>query len=336
MPRFVRWVCLLLLAFLAGYMTALWGAGLPLAPHFRSVAKRLDADVFGNRVALLYYGERNLDFAPPPDAAAYSWATRGLFLPIAHGLGPQLFAGPNQVVTLEEGRRRGFLIFEVDLAASTDDHLVCFHEIGGQDLDKMSHAEYLQILNQEGLSPCEFRDLVQIAARDPGIRFVLDVRNKFDRAYQLARSEIGDAALGKSFIPQIYHFDQLAQFRSDHFFAGEIFTSYRSHLKTEEIIASAPRLHIQVVTLTRPRVAELKSIPPTPLLMTHPVDDAFDAAKLRAAGIRGIYTSYLSPLTTPEVFKPWDEGCLPQQTWSRCDFLSAAQAPGPSDAERPR
>jgi glycerophosphoryl diester phosphodiesterase len=321
----LRLICASLLVFAGGYLTALKEVGLPVVPHFRSVARRLDARVFGSRLAVLYTGERNLDFAPSADDDAYSWVGHQPFLPIAHALGPQLFAGPNQIATLEEGKKRGFRIFEVDLAVTSDDRLVCFHEFTGQDLDQMSEADYLRVLSQEGLAPCEFRDLVRMAAADHSIRFVLDVRNRFDRAYQIARSQIGDPSMGKSFIPQIYHFDQLPPFRSDHFFAGEIFTSFRSYLSNEEILASARRLQIQVVTLTRARVEALKSVPRDPLVMTHPVDDAFDAIKLRATGIRGIYTSNLSPGAAPEVFGAWDDECLPLQVWSHCDFLSVAK-----------
>ena len=330
----VRLVCLSLLVFAGGYISALVEAGLPLTPHFRSVARRLDARVFGSRLAVLYTGERNLDFAPSAGDGAYSWLGHQPFLPIAHALGPQLFAGPNQIATLEEGKKRGFRIFEVDLAVTSDDQLVCFHEFPGQDLDKMSEADYLRILDREGLPPCEFPDLVRIAAADPAIRFVLDVKNRFDRAYQIARLQIGDPSLGKLFIPQIYHFNQLPRFRSDRFFAGEIFSSYRSYLSNDEIFASARRLQIQVVALTRARVEALKSVPRDPLVLTHPVNDAFDAVKLRARGIRGIYTSNLSPRAAPEVFGPWEVGCLPLQVWSRCNFVNVAQTPETDNAGR--
>jgi hypothetical protein len=176
-------------------------------------------------------------------------------------LGPQLFAGANQINTLQEGKNRGFRVFEVDLAVSLDDHLICFHGGSEAELDRMTYANYLEIAPRQHLEPCEFRDLVQVASRDPGIRIVLDVKNRFDRAYQIARMEIGSPALGKSFIPQIYHFDQLRPFRADHFFAGEIFTSYRSYLTNEAVIESARRLNVHAITLTRQRTSELKTIP---------------------------------------------------------------------------
>ncbi len=284
----------------------------------------IDSRLLGGRLLAFVRPEHIPDTVPPPPAAAYDWLGNQALLPIAHGLGPQLWGGINSRSTFEEGYIRGFRIFEVDLAVTSDGHLVCFHGADEQQLDRTSWQQYVDNLQTEGLHPLEFAQLVEWARRDSELRFVLDVKNRFDDAYRLVRAAIGSPALGQSFIPQIYHFDQLAQFRVDHFFAGEIFTSYQSGLSTPAILQAAERLQVRVVTLTRERVDRLHNVPASVVILTHPVDDAFDAARLRARGIRGIYTSYVTPASAPEVFAPWPNGCRPGSQWKECHFITVA------------
>jgi glycerophosphoryl diester phosphodiesterase len=242
---------------------------------------------------------------------------------IAHALGPQLFAGPNSLLTFKAGIDKGFRLFEVDLAVTTDNQLICYHESRDGELDHLSFGQYLNLMAKQGREPCEFKDLVAVAKENTNVRFILDVRNKFDQAYELARAEIVDPALGKSFVPQVYFYDQLTKFREQPFFSGEIYTSYRSHLTTETLFDAARRFRVPVVTLTWERVQALRKLPPDLIVLTHSIDNAFEGAQARRLGIRGIYTSYLSPVSAPELFDDWSGNCSPPGDWHDCEFARA-------------
>ena len=278
------------------------GIGIGRSTNWKTFLVRTDSIAFHGALARFYFRERIPQYVPEPLQDSYDWVGNDPFLPIAHGLGPQLFAGINQLATFHEGLNRGFRVFEVDLMVTADNQLVCFHGGPEHQLDTMTYSDYVRLVTASKGTPCVFKDLVGIAREHSDIRFILDVKNRFDAAYVIARSQLEGTGVEKSFIPQVYFFSELPQFRKDQFFAGEIFTSYRSHLTTAAIIENARRLHVRVVTLTLSRVAELGTIPSDLIVLTHPVDDPFLAVALRRRGVRGIYTSYVSPTLCPEVF----------------------------------
>lgn len=291
-----------------------------LRQRLKEYAKALDLCLSGGRLRELYGREKLPLGLPAAPEGAYAWLGSAPLIPIAHGLGPQLWAGINTRNTFDEGRRRGFRIFEIDVSLTRDGYLVCFHGDSAQQLDEMTHRQYLEMLSGKGIQPLEFSKVVEWAREYPDTRFVLDVKNRFDDAYRVIRKEIGSPVLGKSFIPQVYFFSQLAQFRTDHFFAGEIFTSYVSRMRTQSILQAALRLHVEAITLTRERIDSLPQIPRSVAVFTHPVENPLDAAYLRGRGVRGIYTSYITPNSAPEVFAAWPSDCLPGTRWAGCDF----------------
>jgi len=274
-----------------------------------SVKKRLvylDARYLNSSLRLLYHGQGLPvlpEGVPEPAAGQYAWLGSGELIPIAHGLGPQLYNGPNTRATMIEGLRLGFKIFEVDLALTADGYLICYHGAEGEDLDKLTFAQYLEKMHQINREPYIFSNLVKMVRQLPGIKIVLDVKNRFDDAYKVARHEIGDRALGKSFIPQIYYFEQIYAFRQDQFYSGEIYTSYRSALTTEQIFNYARKLKIRAVTLTLDRFDEITDRVPSDLVvMVHPVNDPYVVQKIKQLGGRGIYTSYLPPHALSQIF----------------------------------
>lgn len=268
----------------------------------------LDARFAGGAMRRLYHGrliDATVSAVSPARPGAYEWLGPEPFLPIAHALGPSLRTGPNTLATFERGLGLGFRVFEVDLVLTADGHLVCYHGGDGEDLDRLTVEAYRAQVRRAGTEPCEFGDLVQVARQRPDIRIVLDVKNRLDDVYRMARELIADTALGPSFIPQVYDFRELEGLRRNPFFAGEIFTSYRSGMSTRRILQTARRLGVRAVTLTLPRFREVAGrLPPDLAVFTHPVDDPLLAAKLRRAGARGVYTSYLTPRTVADVFGP--------------------------------
>lgn len=266
----------------------------------------LDSHYFNGVIRRIYHRQSlpQLPDSPPKvENGHYSWLQSDNFIFIAHGLGPKLFAGANSLLTMQQGIEIGFKFFEVDIALTSDGYLVCYQGNSEEDLDQMTYSKYMDIMREEKVAPLLFSDLVATVREMPNIRIILDVKNRFNETYAIIRREIGDQSYGKLFIPQIYFFEQLKAFREDNFFAGEIFTSYRSALTTKQIIESARHFGIKAVTLTMKRFDEIRgNIPSDLYIMTHPVNDPFQADGIIHAGGRGIYTNYITPRTFPDLF----------------------------------
>ena len=283
--------------------------GLMFDGAFRVLLKRdvilWDSRGFGGVLRRSYHRQKSPDppsSVPARDSAAYSWVGGDRFVPIAHALGPSLETGGNTLQTFQRGLDMGFRLFEVDISLTKDGHLICFH---GDSEDQLNEMTFDQYLAQIGTArSCEFFNLVQIARSHNDLMFILDVKNRFSDVYELIRDEAKACSCGKHFIPQLYAFEQFEEIRREDLFAGEIFTSYRSALTTQQIIDLAARYGIKVVTLTMERWEDhVGALPPNVAVMVHPVDDPFVADKLRRQGVRRIYTSYLSPMTVPELFQ---------------------------------
>lgn len=311
----------------AAYLLLMASAGVLDRRSLPQIAKLLDSRMLGGRLQEIYGNEAVPASVPPAPQEAYAWIEGGPMIVIAHGLGPQLWAGANSRKTFEESRKRGFRIFEIDISVTTDGQLICYHGDSAEELERLSWRRYQEIMAAKGIEPLLFSEVVGWARDYPDIRFVLDVKNRFDDAYRMMRAAIGQPALGQSFIPQVYFFDELPQFRADHFFAGEIFTAYRTRMRTTTILKNAERLHVKVVALTRNRADSLGRMPPSITILTYIVDDAFEAAHFRAIGVRGIYTSYITPASVPELFEPWPTDCKPGKVWTGCRFGLAASTP---------
>lgn len=203
----------------------------------------------------------------------------------------------------------GFTVFEVDLVLSRDEHLICYPAggpYGDESVDELIYSTYVTTMRKRGLETCDFAELVTLARDNPNIHFILDVKNgpdEFERVYRTIRSEVADPALGLSFIPQIYDFEQVEGFHASPFFAGEIFTAYRSVLTTQQIFQAARHFGIRVVTVPLKRFRDWRGEFPDDLfVLTHPVNDPFEAARIRERGARGIYTGYITHSTVPELF----------------------------------
>lgn len=317
-----------------------WAVMLP-DPAVRSSlkvrARALDEGYLGGTLRRLYH-RGQVSSIPrtmrPAPEGAYSWLGTAPFLPVAHALGPYLFAGPNSVPTFRRGLEMGFRLFEVDLALTTDGRLICYHGSDAtRELSRLTYPAYLDTMRVRGVEPCRFEELITLAREHPEVRFVLDVKNHFDQVYATVRAEAVRAGVGRSFIPQLYEFSQLDAFRREPVLAGEIFTSYKSVLTNEEIFAAARRLGVRAVTLTLERFYALGDRVPTDLaVMTHAVDDPGIAVEIRRLGARGIYTSYLAPGTVPELYRSWSASCGPATLLS-CDTVAL---PAHVSAPRPR
>jgi glycerophosphoryl diester phosphodiesterase len=287
---------------------------LPTRAALRHRVGQLDERYLGGALHRVRSGRAALPPAnvpAPHGAGAYAWLPADRFLAIAHGLGPMYLAGPNSMATFEAALAQGFTFFEVDLVLTTDGRIVCFHGSSDEELQRLTGGEYDSLMRTRGTAPCRFADLVRAARSHPDIHFILDPKNRVPEIYDRARQEIGDPAVGHQFIPQIYDPSQAAAVRRGDFFAGEIFTSYRSSFGTPQMLDWARRADVRAVTLTLQRAADLGALPTQPAILVHPVDEPSTAVALRLAGARGIYSYYLSPRLAPALYAPWTAECRP-------------------------
>jgi glycerophosphoryl diester phosphodiesterase len=249
----------------------------------------------------------NLPSMPPVAPGAYGWIPQTRFFPIAHGLGSDR---PNDINTLLAFRRSyaaGFRLFEVDISVTRDNQLICRHDTPDVDEDNFSFADFVAENRRLGKKGnCVFADLIHAVSAHPDIYIILDVKNRFNDAYRLMRQMIGGSGLGRRFIPQLYDFSELPTFRRDGFFAGPIFTSYRSQYTTRQIMAYARQYDLPVVTLSDWR---LRRLPPgdtvlrSRIVFGHPMDNLAGAKKWKAWGLRAIYTFTLSPSRAPSLYQ---------------------------------
>jgi hypothetical protein len=131
-------------AFLLGQIMSRKSHQVTFVAAARQTATTLDMEWLNGTLGSLYSREAIPTEVPPPDPDSYAWLDSRQFLAIAHGLGPQLWAGANSPETFAEGRRRGFRIFEVDVALTSDGKLVCFHGTSEKQLSSLTEAQISQ------------------------------------------------------------------------------------------------------------------------------------------------------------------------------------------------
>ena len=240
-------------------------------------------------------------------ADAYLWIENSKFLSIAHRLGPTISSGANTLKTFKKGREMGFKTFEVDIFLTQDNNLICYSGlpkklIGKKSINQIKYFDYKEMWLEEGKEICEFSDLVNLAKNNNNIKFIIDIKNYFEKIedfkkiYQLIQIEISDSLVAKSFIPQVYNFEQVKILRSKNFFAGEIFTSYKSALTIKQIFNYASFFNIKVVTIPIKNLYNFKGkIPENIIVLTHAVNDTTNLKKVYKLGVRGVYSSFLNP-----------------------------------------
>jgi len=271
----------------------------------RRVVKRLDYALLGGllqRIALHDAPTRAADLdVPGAVVGAYRWIDHTDFLAIAHAMGPSLETGRNTLATFRAGLSRGFRVFEVDLTLTADGVLACYHGGANEPLDALTWAA----VRERAPDACRFEQLVALAADYPDVHFVLDVKTRFDPAYDRVMELAEEAGVTASFIPQVYHFSQVRRFRESRRMTGLLFTAYRSALSVDRILEDARTAGVEVVTITVGVFDRWHgTLPAEPKVLVHPVNDPFEARRLRARGVDGIYTSYLAPRTVPALFGP--------------------------------
>lgn len=214
---------------------------------------------------------------------------------IAHALAPIDGISINSRLALGQVVARGFEVVEVDLSLTRDGHVICFHEDDRNvPPPELSTAAVATLPN--GAQPCTLADLISLARQIPRLRFIIDVKSRFNETYGRIQAEIADPDIGKQFIPQVYDFADIPTFRKAHFFAEPFFTSYRSPLSNREILHTARVFDVDVVAMPVDRVKRIDHLPSDIRILVHPVDSLPLAKYLICQRkVYGIYTFSLTP-----------------------------------------
>ncbi len=209
----------------------------------------------------------------------------------------------NSREALEHSVSRGFELIEIDLSWTTDERLVLVHDwdrefarVFNLPPRRLSFEEFRAARSAIGISQMVLDDIGPFLAANPEISLVTDFKERsVDGLRRIARRF---AELRHRFVPQIYHPGELREARTLGF-DRIIFTLYQSDLSDREIvdIAAAGELWAITMPVRRALNGELAGrldeigVP----VFAHTVNDRLTMDALRAAGVHGIYTDWLSP-----------------------------------------
>lgn len=250
-------------------------------------------------------------------ATPYAWAQRPA--QIAHGMGGvEGWSSTSSYEAFKYNYDRGYRIFEVDLMLSTDGRLVARHDwepylyafLGQHVADpkkRLSRAEFVRLPIHRTLSPMTIEDVVALMRAYPDITVVTDTKSKNPADIAAAMNGIlaaigRDKMLADRFAIQIYNEPMYEQVRKTGAFRNIIYTLYQLEGTPEGAVAFAKARGIKVVaipdTLWSPGLVRLMTddgiIP-----AVYTVNDRAVAKKLRASGVRLIYSDFL-PAQLPQ------------------------------------
>lgn len=186
-------------------------------------------------------------FAPDPayrsaHPAPYSWAANETM--VAHGMGgiadKQV---TNSLEAFESSYAKGYRVFEVDLALTSDGKLVARHDwnpgtyayLGQTAADPnkvLSESEFKALKIHGAYTPLTIDDIVRLMKAHPDIWIITDTKSRKPEEVQAAMKDIvkavfPDTQLADRFIIQIYDQPMLASVRSVYGFKNIVYTLYQ-------------------------------------------------------------------------------------------------------------
>jgi glycerophosphoryl diester phosphodiesterase len=237
----------------------------------------------------------------------------------------------NSREAVEHSLAVGHGLIELDLSWTTDGRLVMVHDwehefvrIFGAPAGAVTFEEFTSLQSVVGISQLTEDDLGPLLLSNPGLRFVTDVKER--NVEGLRRLAAIYPGLLDRFVPQIYQPAELEAVR-DLGFDTIILTLYRSDLDDQEVLDFAGRAPLWAVTMPGRRAAagELAArlaaagLP----VYAHTVNDRVTFERLRAVGVHGVYTDWMSPADASLVpdTAPWPEAA------QLCEALEAPVLP---------
>ena len=173
------------------------------------------------------------------DKYDYSWTENRT---IVHALGiVDDITMTNSFEAFQNSLQQGQTVFEVDLALTSDNELICAHDLGcvGADnleadsLNEVSKEEFMSIKIQGKYTPLCMEDLILLMRDNPQIYIVTDTKAdqpeeigiQFNNIVELAKKNDCPQVLDR-IIPQIYNEDMFFQLKTIYDWKSYIYTSY--------------------------------------------------------------------------------------------------------------
>jgi glycerophosphoryl diester phosphodiesterase len=209
----------------------------------------------------------------------------------------------NSREALDHSYGKGLRLFEIDLSWTTDGHLVMVHDWQDSSRDwfpdvktPLPLEEFKASKMTDGLTQMTLEDLYAWLETHEDAYVVTDVKTRNLDALRVIAETAGE--LEARFIPQIYDFSEFAPARGLGF-EDVIFTVYRSKSTPLEVFSFGMSNELFAVTLPEEwalalplaRLFEINGV----FVYAHTVNSLDIWRELRAAGVSGIYTDYLTP-----------------------------------------
>jgi len=244
----------------------------------------------------------------------YAWAKDNML--IAHGLGAINGAtATNSLEALEYNYQAGYRVFEIDLAATSDDKLVAVH-----DWDTFTgfikntfpelawkvptHEQFKGAKFYGYLTPLDFTDIANIMSAHKDIYIVTDtksadaavIKKQFEQIVNAAKSV--DESILKRIIPQLYSEEMLGIVNKIHKFDSYIYTLYMVYSPDYKVVDFAVKNNIKVVTMAPPRFTDkfIKMLAEKGIyIYLHTINSMYEIENYRKKGARGFYSDFVTP-----------------------------------------
>lgn len=145
----------------------------------------------------------------------------------------------------------GNVVFEVDLALTSDSQIVAHHGKWGN-----SYTEFLARRVRGKYSPLSLDDLLDLLARHKDVVMITDTKDNLSAILPqvIAAARRKDPMLVKRLIPQIYQEADIRVLEATGFTGDTIYTLYKSSASNEEVLAFVLRHpQIRAVTMSKYR-----------------------------------------------------------------------------------
>jgi hypothetical protein len=211
---------------------------------------------------------------------------------IAHALGEAGQAGQNTLDAMRRSHARGLRLMEVDIWLDDRGELRCHH--GPARPDPMRPGD------------CTLPPLARAAAGD-GSWLVLDLKTEFRATGEaILRALDGQPGVAR-LVFQLYQPADVAAFAewsTRHRLPAPIVTAYQAHRSVRHVARHAERIGAVALAVPLQRAQALGPLPPSVVLMVHPIKDCDGVRRATQLSARGLYV--MSALV-PEV----RAGCPP-------------------------
>jgi glycerophosphoryl diester phosphodiesterase len=198
---------------------------------------------------------------------------------------------------------RGHRFFEMDLSWTSDDQLVLIHDWEGlfpslfrqrKDVGVPTLDEFLRLRMRGKLTPLSFAELADWLHAHTGAKIITDVKEDNLRALRRISDEFPD--LVGRIIPQIYTFEEFkAAWNMG--YRNIILTLYVKEYPDEAVLNFAQSHRLFGVTMRAERargpLPKLLRTARTPVF-AHTVNSQAEERELKANGVSGVYTDFLS------------------------------------------